>query len=1046
MAKIWSIVEVPRHLSAGAAGVSGRAGRTAAAGVAVVVLALYVADAATGWTGPAVHSVLRDWFVLALYAGGAAACLVRSARVRPDRLAWRLLGAGIALYALGELVFLVADPSESLVAVPLSAELLQTMFYAAATGTVVLLVAARAPRFPPGAWLDAGAAALALAAVVAAIGLPTVVHALSRPRPVMVGLGFPALDVILVTLTVWVLSLAQWRPHKSWLLMTGAFVLLAVGDSTLALRGAEGVYIRGELTSTTFPLAMVLLGLAAWQPPAPRLSNPMTALRVLALPAGAALAAAGLLAVYVAHPFSRFSAALAVAALVVGFIRAVATASEVRSLYESRRYARGFQDSALGMALVGWDLRWLRVNPALCRMLRYPADQLVGHSVLEVTHENDLLPVDQERERGLVDEERSTFEKRYVRSDGVVLDVEITTSLIEDNEDGPYFYTQVQDISDRRRAERRQALVADLGFRAVDVTNVDEYLAHVMTTLVDALDVTGSALVTRSDRFPGLEIVAGSGLARGAPYPADSMAGWALSQRRAAISNDVAADERFTARSDLSEWGISRKIAVPVRATRSHVLVVVAGPERDPFESDEAHFLEAVANILASVLDREAADGELRRQALVDGLTGLANRTMLDHHLAQSLSTARRHDQVVAVLLLDLDNFKYVNDTLGHPTGDALLREIGGRLRAVTRDEDLLARLGGDEFVVVSTLPTQEVDVHRLAGRLLDAVGAPFAIAGHELHVGASIGIAVTDGRLDAAEMLRDADVAMYRAKARTGSGYEVFDADLRRRIVTRVELESDLRHALRADDQLLLHYQPIVELATGALRGFEALVRWQHPRDGLLAPDLFLPIAEETGLIVPLGERVLDAACARLAHWSRIGADAPYVSVNLSARQLTSTVPESIERCLRAYDVDPGRLIVEVTEHVLLTPEVAVPVLRRLREMGIEVALDDFGTGYSSLSYLETYPLDAIKLDRGFVTRAVNPRSAAILRAAVEMGRALGLAIVAEGIEDEAHRELLQGLGCTIGQGYLFSRPLPAAGADALVERDGALAPISSA
>ena len=664
-------------------------------------------------------------------------------------------------------------------------------------------------------------------------------------------------------------------------------------------------------------------------------------------------------------------------------------------------------------------MRWLRVNPALCNMLRRGHEELIGRSVLDVTHEDDQRSVEDERGRGLVDPRRSTFQKRYVRSDGAVLDVEIMTSLIEDDDDGAYFYTQVRDISDRRRAERRHALIADLGFRALDVTDVGRYLQHVVETLAEALNVEKCALLTPGEDEQMRRVA--QTRPSTAPYVSNSMARRALSQRRAVISNDLASGV------------IGRAIAVPVLAQTPHILVAGADAERDPFGHDDAHFLEAAANILASVLERAAADRELRRLALADRLTGLANRAALEQHLAGALAGSGRLDDAVAVLLLDLDDFKFVNDTLGHPMGDQLLREIADRLRQVVREDDLLGRLGGDEFVVVCRLRGRDLDVAHLADRLLSSLTAPFTLAGHDMHVSASVGIAVTDnGETGPAELLRDADIAMYQAKTQPGSAYEVFDADLRQRILARVQLERDLREALRRDDQLTLHYQPIVDLDTGAVRGFEALARWHHPREGLLSPDVFIPVAEESGLIVLLGEHLLDLACKRVACWSRLGGRRPYVSFNLSARQLTPDTPQTVVHCLRRHGVDAKQLVVEVTEHTLLNPEVAVPVLRELRAAGIAVALDDFGTGYSSLSYLETYPLDAIKLDRGFVARASCPRSAAILRAAVEMGTSLGLDVVAEGIEHEEERQLLQSLGCSIGQGYLFARPMPGPEADA--------------
>ena len=456
--------------------------------------------------------------------------------------------------------------------------------------------------------------------------------------------------------------------------------------------------------------------------------------------------------------------------------------------------------------------------------------------------------------------------------------------------------------------------------------------------------------------------------------------------------------------------------------------------------ADDLTFLETVANVLAASHARRAVEDAARYDALHDALTGLPNRALLQDRLAQALNRARREQIRLAVLFLDVDKLKVLNDSLGHGAGDEVLRAIGPRLADVVRASDTVARFGGDEFVIVCEDVRSERHALALAQRVVDAFQPAFMVAGEPRHVRTSVGVVVTDGATtrDADELIRDADAAMYSAKDRGRGRVALFDDRMRARAVARLRLEEDLRRAI-GTDQLRLAFQPVIQLEDGAVRGVEALVRWQHPEHGPVAPDEFIPIAEETGLIVPLGEWVLREAVRRLAAWRR-GRPGLRVSVNLSARQVVDApIVDTVADALRGSGVPPERLILEITERLLLDDSPAVTAaLVGLKALGVTLVLDDFGTGYSSLSYLRRYPLDGIKIDRSFVMDlgADGLGDDAIVAAMVSMAGALGLAVVPEGVETDGQLRRLRDLGCAVAQGFHLGRPMPADAFTAYLEQ----------
>jgi len=433
----------------------------------------------------------------------------------------------------------------------------------------------------------------------------------------------------------------------------------------------------------------------------------------------------------------------------------------------------------------------------------------------------------------------------------------------------------------------------------------------------------------------------------------------------------------------------------------------------------------AVLLALMDITERKRAEARLAFLAQHDGLTGLPNRNLLRQQMDEILLHTRRSAEKAAVLVLGLDKFKSVNDTLGHGVGDKLLRGVAKRLRSMLRDEDVLARLNSDEFAIVQTSLTRPEDAALLSRRLLEAIGDPYLLDGHSVVVGATIGIAMAPGDGDDSEkLLKNADMALTRAKTESRGTFSFFEAGMDARAQSRRKIEVELRDAIQSD-VLKPYYQPLVNLSSGRITGFEALVRWPHPERGMVSPGEFIPVAEETGLINALGVMMLRRACTDAAQWP----DDVRVAVNLSPAQFrTSNLLSIVMDTLKQSGLSPKRLELEITETLLLEKSSQVLAsLHALRALGVRISMDDFGTGYSSLSYLRSFPFDKIKVDQSFVRGLDSNRDAqAIIRSIASLGKGLGVTITAEGVETEAELSCLRAEGCHEGQGFLFSRARP--------------------
>ena len=492
----------------------------------------------------------------------------------------------------------------------------------------------------------------------------------------------------------------------------------------------------------------------------------------------------------------------------------------------------------------------------------------------------------------------------------------------------------------------------------------------------------------------------------------------------------------------LAQLGATSFVVLPLSYQRQLSGVIALGDRYDlvPSEEDRVQ-MRRLADQAAVALANARMLDQVRELAYYDSLTGLPNRLSYKERLAYALEQASRTQKLVAAFFIDLDHFSRINDTLGHEVGDQLLRHVASRLRSCCREREdevgpafatlapEVARLGGDEFTVIMPGLNDPQDAAKLARRLLSSFAQPIRVGTHEIFINASIGIALYpfDGE-DIDTLLMHADTAMYKAKEQGGSSYQTYSKSMTTTALQRLTLENDLRRALDRNE-FEVHYQPIVDAYTGTVVGAEALLRWRHPELGLLLPSEFIPIAEENGLIVPMGEWILQSACLQNRAWQDAGFPRIRVSVNLSSRQLKRRLSDTVSRALQTSGLEPRYLSLELTESVLVNHhKEGTEALHALRSMGLHLAVDDFGTGYSSFSYLKHFPLDTLKIDRSFIRDiAIHPDDAAITTAIIAMGHALGLRVIAEGVETEAHLSLLQKQGCDEIQGYLIGRPVPA-------------------
>ena len=677
------------------------------------------------------------------------------------------------------------------------------------------------------------------------------------------------------------------------------------------------------------------------------------------------------------------------------------------ALRESEQRFRGsFERAATGMALVGTDGRFLRVNRSLCEILGYPERELLEKTFQEITYPDDL-EVDLEHLRRLLVGEVRTFqtEKRYLHQDGHVVWALLSVSVVHDEEDEPlYFVSQIQDVTERKKVEKV-------------IKESEERFRSLVQNSSDIITILG-ADGTVHYVSPAVQRVTG--------YKPEEKVG-------TNAFGSVHPEDREQALNTFAELLKKPGLHPPLEF-------------RVPHKDGSWRYLEHVVNNLLDhppvrgvvinswdVTERKALVEQLSYQAFHDLLTGLPNRALFMDRLEHAFVRAYRRGSKVAVLFMDLDNFKVINDSLGHKVGDQLLVAIAERLKTCLRPEDTAARLGGDEFTILVEDIAGVGEVVHIAERITEILRPPFALDEQEVFATVSTGIALNSpAQEQPADLLRHADLAMYRAKHRGRARYEVFEPSMDAKAVERLILETGLRRAL-VRQQFRVYYQPIVALDNDKVAGVEALVRWEHPQRGLLLPDAFLSVAEETGLIVRIGQWVLREAVKQARIWQERYPGTPplTISVNLSTREFFH--PELVAEVLGESEIDPASLQLEITEGAMVTngTSSADHTLRNLKSMGVQLAIDDFGLGYSSLSYLKRFPVDFLKIDRSFIAglrrepNGVSTKDTEITKAMIELTHALGLKVIAEGVETSEQLRRLRNMKCDFAQGNYFSEPL---------------------
>jgi diguanylate cyclase (GGDEF)-like protein/PAS domain S-box-containing protein len=692
--------------------------------------------------------------------------------------------------------------------------------------------------------------------------------------------------------------------------------------------------------------------------------------------------------------------------------------------------------------------RWHFVSPQIEAILGYTPEEWCAdpHMWLKSLH-----PADRERVLSMEAEsvvgsgESSAVEYRMVHRDGGTVWIRDDAQLVLDSSGALHWHGVLSDISERKIAEAeleqraaQQSAVAQLGEHALEGATTSELMQEATSRAAAILAVEAAGVLELLPDEDCLVLRAGVGWPDGAlgtlrsPTGAGSHAGYTLLKRAPIVVTDGLTDTRFGRSPMLVELGSRSGLTVPIQGAGSPYGVFgIQSVRPRSFSAGDVHFLQSLANVLADALERQATEDRIRHNALHDPLTGLPNRVLFLDRLDQALARLRRRESLCAILFLDLDHFKLVNDGLGHQVGDELLAEAAPRLKQAVRMSDTVARFGGDEFGILLDDISGEHEASQMAERIASVFTRPFVLAGSDHFVTTSIGIALARGGERAEDLIRDADAAMNRAKEHGRARYELFDEVMRGRAMARLRVENDLRRAIERRE-LVLDYQPVVSLRDHSIASVEALLRWRHPEHGLVMPNDFIPIAEENGLIEPIGRWVLEEACRQAAQWhcDRPDAAPVRISVNLSAVQVAKPgLADMVGQILRATRLDPSALSLEITESVMLRDAAGLAeTLRALKALGVRLVLDDFGTGYASLGYLTRLPLDTLKVDRSFVDGlGSEARDTAITEAIVAMSRALSLEVVGEGVETSLQEAELLRLGCDLAQGFYFSRPVPA-------------------
>jgi len=662
-------------------------------------------------------------------------------------------------------------------------------------------------------------------------------------------------------------------------------------------------------------------------------------------------------------------------------------AAEMRSARSTPSAGALADEPCIEMDLAGYVTGW---NAGAEELFGYTREEAVGRHVLFLYADDDNEIAELFLEHGT-----SLMEVRRRKKSGEIFWASLALSLRHDDAGNPEgLVARMSEIKERLSPEdklRLHARIIEDSDQGILITDANERIVSVNTAFTR---ITGYSAAEAIGKTPDL--------LRSGRHNADFRA----EVRAAMLGSGPWQGEIFGKRKNGEIFPQSVSISV-VRDDRGRITHAFS------IFSDISIFKEAEAR--------------MQQMANYDSLTGLPNRTLLNQLVAQALTAARRSHRHGALMVVDLDRFTSIYDTLGYEAGDELLREIARRFRGVLRDEDVLARVEGGKFAVALLDIQKREHAGIVARKLRAALEAPLAIDSHELHINAHIGISVfpEDG-FDNGGLLRSADAALTKARQQGDAPYVFYSSEMNERAKEHLRIETELRRAL-ASGQMLLYYQPKVSLRSGRIVGAEALIRWRHPERGMVPPGLFIPVAEETGLILEIGSWVLEETCRQISEWRQRGFNAPPIAVNLSSRQFDRSLPQRVQEVLERYDVAPDRIKLEITETLLVRgPDQVIPIMNELAAMGLALALDDFGTGYSSLAYLKKFPISTLKIDRSFVVGLPREENdCAIAQAIVTMGQQLRQEIVAEGVETQEQMTFLRNLGCDQLQGYLFSPPI---------------------
>ncbi len=728
------------------------------------------------------------------------------------------------------------------------------------------------------------------------------------------------------------------------------------------------------------------------------------------------------------------------------------------ALADSERLLSSLIESAPYAVFVQTRGRFVFANPAALQLFGAATkEELLGQPVLDCVHA-DFQAVAAERIR-LLNIERQSIppsEVRYLRLDGTTVDVEATAVPFRyHNENGALIFAR--DIKERKSAEQTQKklnralrLLSDCNMALVHAEREQNLLDEICRLIV----VNGGYLVAwvgyaQDDAEKSVKAVSQFGLdieeiesARiswGDNVRGHGTVGTAIRTAQIQINRNLPVNPAMAPWRELTtRHGSQASIALPLIIDgKSFGVVNIHSTDPDSFAADEVQLLQELTTDLAFGIatlrtrtQREAAEEKLAFLAYHDPLTHLPNRVLLRDRFDRAVTSAEREQSGVALMVLDLDNFKRVNDSLGHDVGDQLLLRVVERLQGCIRESDTISRQGGDEFVVLLNDVRDSLSASRVAQAILDAIAEPFEIGNHSFTTSFSIGISLypSDGR-DFDTLLKHADAALYHAKDNGRDTYHFFAGTMNVDALARMQLHSNLRNAVK-NREFLLHYQPQIDIASGAIAGVEALVRWQRPDEGLIAPGRFIPLAEESGLIVQIGEWVLNEACRQMKAWIDDGRHPLVIAVNLSAQQFKrGDIVDTVARALDSSGLPPHLLELELTESILLQDTDSVmATLHKLKKLGVQLSIDDFGTGYSSLAYLKRLAVDKLKIDQSFVRDLSDDKDdAAIIKAVIQLGQALQLCVIAEGVETHEQLDFLRRHGCDQAQGYLIARPLPA-------------------